>query len=63
MDDKNLAAGRCSLSNDEEFSNSELVSAFTAEFYRIWKTKAEEIKALEKRYIGGGNPVDTYSFL
>lgn len=32
VDEKNLANGRCSLSNDTEFRNCILVSAFKAEF-------------------------------
>jgi len=47
VDDKNLATGSYNLSNDAEFRNSEsmlftsntkLISAFKAEFDRLWKT-------------------------
>jgi len=50
VDDKNLATGSYNLSNDAEFRNSEsmlftgnsnLVSAFKAEFDRLWKAGRE----------------------
>jgi len=55
LDDKNLATGRGSLSNDAELSNSKFVSAFKAKADRLWKAKAGEIKVLEKRYFFGSS--------